>query len=275
MGPTSHDVVAIARRNLGTRRVGHTGTLDPFASGLLPLLVGPATRLMPYLVGLDKRYTGALRLGVRTDTDDRQGATLAEDAGWTALGDERVREAMTALTGRIEQVPPAFSAKKIAGRPAHWRARRGEAVALAPQSVEVRRFVMTHRDGPDVTFEADVGSGTYVRALARDLGERLGCGAHLRALRRTAVGPWRVEEAVPLSALERGEAAPIDAIAAVAHLPSVPLTPEECDAIGHGRPLERVSEPGPTALVADGRLVAVADADGAQLRPRVVLEASA
>lgn len=271
-GPTSHDVVAAARRRWGTRRVGHAGTLDPFATGLLLVLVGRATRLAPYLVGLSKRYTGTIRLGARTDTDDATGRVVEERSAQTVT-DAGIGAAMEALTGEIAQVPPTYSAKKLGGQPAHRRVRRGEDVALAAQPVTVHRFAMTGRDGDDVTFDAEVGSGTYLRALARDLGASLGCGAHLTALRRTAVGPWRVDDAVPLAAVEDGSAELLSPSDALPHLPHHAILPEERELIRTGRPIpDGAAEGEAVALMADGVLVAVAEAADGRLQPRVVLD---
>jgi tRNA pseudouridine55 synthase len=269
-GPTSHDVVAAARRAYRVRRVGHAGTLDPFASGLLPLLLGRATRLMPYLVGLPKTYQGTIRLGVRTDSDDLTGQVLHRDDAWREVDDARLAGAAAALTGSIEQVPPVFSAKKIGGVPAHRRVRRGEAVALEARVVDVRRFAVGAREGADFRFEADVGSGTYLRALARDLGESLGCGAHLRALRRTRVGPFSVADAVPLDRLPPAPAPPS---AAVPHLPRRALDDAEYSAVRQGRRIAAGGEgPDPVALTYRSELVAVAQRQGDELQPRVVLE---
>lgn len=269
-GPTSHDVVAAARRAFGVRRVGHCGTLDPFASGLLPLLLGRATRLMPFLVGLDKSYDGAIRLGIRTDTDDPQGRVLATDDGWRAVDDARLDRAAAALTGTLAQVPPAYSAKKRDGVAAYRRSRRGEPVTLEPREVDVERFAITGRDGPLVRFEADVGSGTYVRALARDLGAALGCGAHLETLRRTRVGPFDLRDAV---APDRFPCPVRPPAAAVPHLSSRSLAGPEYQDVRRGRPIAARDEGAePVALLVDGGLVAVALREGDALRPRVVLE---
>jgi tRNA pseudouridine55 synthase len=274
VGPTSHDIVAAVRRAAATRRVGHAGTLDPFASGLLAVLVGRATRLAPFLVGLPKTYTGTIRLGAVTDTDDREGTVLREDESWRDLTEPALAAGMAALTGRVQQRPPDYSAKKVAGTPAYRRARRGLVVALAPQEVEVHRFVCTRRAGPDVHFEAEVSSGTYIRALARDLGESLGCGAHLAALRRTAIGPFVEADAVPASALE--PPLPLrPAHDAVAHLAARSLTPEEAATVRHGGAVALAADApaGPTALLVDGHLLAIALPQGELLRPRVVLDA--
>lgn len=271
-GVTSHDVVDIVRRGLATRRVGHGGTLDPFATGLLPLLAGRATRLMPYVVGLSKQYTGTLRLGVRTETDDLSGTVIATSDSGRDVPDEQLEQAMRRLTGHYLQTPPTFSAKKVAGRPAHRRARRGEMVSLEPAPVVVNRFVLTGRRGADVDFAADVGSGTYVRALARDLGDGLGCGAHLRALRRTAIGRWDVADAVPLARFESGETDLLPSAGAVGHLHPRSLDASERDLVRHGRPLPAdETDESPVALLADGELVAVAERDDDWLQPRVVL----
>jgi tRNA pseudouridine55 synthase len=269
-GPTSHDVVAVARRTYRVRRVGHAGTLDPFASGLLPLLLGRGTRLMPYLVGLPKTYEGSIRLGIRTDSDDVTGQVLKTDDSWREVDDARLAGAAAALTGSIAQVPPAYSAKKVGGVPAHRRVRRGEAVTLEARVVDVRRFTVRARDGADFRFEADVGSGTYVRALARDLGEALGCGAHLRALRRTRVGPFRLADAVPF---DRLPPTPAPLTAAVPHLPRRALDDAEYAAVRQGRQIGASGEgPDPVALMHGSDLVAVAERQGNVLQPRVVLE---
>jgi tRNA pseudouridine55 synthase len=274
VGPTSHDIVAVVRRAAATRRVGHAGTLDPFASGLLAVLVGRATRLAPFLVGLPKTYTGTIRLGAVTDTDDREGTVLREDPSWQDVTGPALAAGLAALTGRVRQRPPDYSAKKVAGTPAYRRARRGHPVTLAPQEVEVHRFVCTGRDGPDVHFEAEVSSGTYIRALARDLGESLGCGAHLAALRRTAIGPFVEADAVPASALE--PPLPLrPARDAVPHLPARSLTADEAAAVRHGGAVALAADApaGPTALLVDGHLLAIALPQGDLLRPRVVLDA--
>ncbi len=271
-GPTSHDVVDRVRRVLGIRRVGHAGTLDPFATGLLVVLIGPATRLQRYLVGLPKRYEGTLMLGVATDTGDPSGRPVAEDEAWRALGDEAIAQAMASLEGIREQRPPAYSAKKVQGVPAHRLARRGRGVELAPARVEIRSFRMTGRDGAQVGFEAEVGSGTYVRSLVVELGDVLGSAAHTAALRRTAVGPHRVEDACPPDAVAVDLLRP--PLLAVGHLPSVSLDSESRVLVSHGRPLPAAGgQAGPVALLADGALVAVAEAADGVLSPRVVLSA--
>jgi tRNA pseudouridine55 synthase len=247
--------------------------LDPFATGLLVVLAGAATRLARYLACLPKRYAGVIRLGVVTDTDDPTGNVLARTDAWREISDPVLAQAMAALAGRRHQAPPVFSAKHVAGERAHRRARRGESVRLHPVPVEISRFDLVRRQGSEVQFTADVSSGTYVRSLARELGERLGCGAHLASLRRTAVGPFSVDEAVPLArhadGLGRALRPPRDA---VRHLTAVTIDDASRAHVRDGRPVRVAAPDGPTALLAaDGRLVAVADVERGEARPRVVL----
>ena len=269
-GPTSHDVVARVRRALGTRAVGHAGTLDPFATGLLVVLVGRATRLARYLAAVPKVYRATAVLGVRTDTDDPTGAVLEGAAGPVPTSREAVAGALDQLVGARLQRPPAYSAKKVAGVRSYRLARRGAAVELAPVEVTVHAAELLEWASPAVTFRATVGSGTYVRALARDLGDALGCGAHLSALRREAIGDMRVEDAVAPEEVSAAALGPASRV--VAHLPSVAIDAEPARAVGHGRPIPSpgVLE-GNVALVAGGELLAVARAEGAWLRPEVVL----
>lgn len=202
-GPTSHDVVAAVRRAAGTRRVGHAGTLDPAASGLLLIGVGPATRLLTYLVGLDKRYTATIRLGVATTTDDAEGERIG-GAPADGLPDAAIAAGIAALTGEISQVPSTVSAIRVDGRRAYERVRAGETPELAAREVKVSAFDCrkVRRDAAagttDLDIRVDVSSGTYVRALARDLGAALGVGGHLTELRRVSIGPFELEDAVSL-----------------------------------------------------------------------------
>lgn len=286
-GPTSHDVVAQARRALGTRKIGHTGTLDPFASGLLILCVGRATRLAEYLTGLPKSYVAEARLGVETDTLDREGRVVAETDGWERLTREEIESAATTLVGEIEQVPPQFSAKKVGGEAMHRRARRGETVELAPAPVTIYDLEVDEVDLPRVTFRVRCSSGTYVRALARDLGAGLGVGAHLTALRRTAVGGLEVERAVSLDALddaEAVEAARLSPVDALAHLSRIEVDAGAARRIRHGQRIrhaqeshvEHVEDDGdlqPVLVTRGGELVAVADIEGGVLKPRKVFPA--
>lgn len=273
-GPTSHDVVDAVRRAYGTRRVGHAGTLDPFATGLLAVLLGRATRLARFLAGVDKTYEGVIVLGVRTDTDDGTGAVEGESVSLNDVTDDAIAQAAADLTGRSWQRPPAYSAKKVEGERSYRRARRGERVELGPREIHVYQFATEPRSDALVRFRARVSAGTYVRALARDLGERLGCGAHLGALRRTAAGPFSVADAVPLAALEGEAVTPRPPRDAVQHLPTIEIDEATRSAVVHGRPVPAGATPapdGPVALTFAGALVAVAESQGELLKPRVVL----
>lgn len=278
-GPSSHDVVAAARRALGVRRIGHTGTLDPFASGLLLLCVGWATRLAEYLVGRSKRYEAVARLGLSTDTDDGTGTVLARSDAWRELPESAVRAAFEDQRGRIEQRPPAYSAKKVAGERAYRRARRGEALALEPVVVEILSLDVVAVDPPFVHFGLECSSGTYVRAIARDAGERLGTGAHLVSLRRTAIGDVAVSSAVPMDALGDPDAVaaawrtPLDALA---HMPRFEVDTPVAERLRQGVAVALPDSAsvgrneGPVAVVCGGALVAVAEWAEDRLRPRKV-----
>src|SRR6266550_5227433 len=270
-GPTSHDVVDSVRRALGEDRVGHLGTLDPFAKGLLVLLVGRATRLAAFAAEWPKVYEGVIRLGVTTDTDDATGTVVAT-APWTGVTPAQLAEVVGRFRGPYEQRPPAYSAVKIGGERAYRRARRGEAVVPAPRPVEIRELEIVEAAVPDLQFRATVSAGTYLRALARDIGAALGCGAHLTALRRTAVGPLRLADAVAPEAVT--PAALQDAAVLVAHLPHRQVDKKERDAIVHGRPLQNdpvADSRYPIALFEGDELLAVAEQVGELLKPRVVV----
>lgn len=202
VGPTSHDLVQRVRRLAGTRRVGHAGTLDPAASGLLLLGVEGATRLLTYLVGLDKTYTATIRLGVATSTDDAEGDPVGEAVEVDAAVLAAVPEAVARLTGEIDQVPSSVSAVHVDGRRAHELVRAGQQVDLPSRRVVVTRFdvLAVRPEAAELDVVVDCGSGTYVRALARDLGADLAVGGHLTALRRTRIGPFQVADAAPLEA---------------------------------------------------------------------------
>jgi tRNA pseudouridine55 synthase len=271
-GPTSHDVVDVVRRALGVTRVGHLGTLDPFAAGLLVLVAGRATRLAPFAARWTKDYEGVIRLGTVTTTDDSTGAVVGTSEEWRTLNRDRMAAVLAEFRGAYDQRPPAFSAVKVDGERAYRRARRGEQVALEARRVEVRALTLADFAPPDVAFRAGVTAGTYLRSLARDVGERLGCGAHLAALTRTRVGPFRLEDAVaPAEVTPR---AIRDPAALVADLPHRELDDAERGLVLHGRPIASgpgAGDEGPVALFAAGRLVAVAERVGDALKPRVVL----
>lgn len=265
-GITSHDAVAAVRRALRTRKVGHAGTLDPMATGLLVIGVGRATRLLRFLGDLPKVYEGTMRLGVETTTLDAEGAVRREAS--VDADDRAIAAAMAAKLGASAQRPPAFSAVKVGGRKLYEAARKGEVLEAPARIVRVDRFVMTGRDGADVSFACTVSGGTYVRVLAADVGAALDCGAHLTALRRTAIGPFTV---VPATTPEEpGEPLPLER--AVAHLPRFDLEHEEAIAAGHGRILAPAAIAGPYGVYdPDGRLIGVYRDDGPKARPLVIL----
>ncbi|WOF22071.1 tRNA pseudouridine(55) synthase TruB [Microbacterium betulae] len=261
-GITSHDVVARSRRAFGTRRIGHAGTLDPMATGLLVLGIEGATRLLTYLVGLGKTYTATIRLGQATTTDDGEGDVVsAADAQAVAqVSDDAIAAGAERLTGTISQVPSAVSAIKVDGRRAYDRVRAGERVELAPREVTVSRLdVVAVRRGEgsvDLDVVVDCSSGTYIRALARDLGADLGVGGHLTALRRTHVGPFDVAQAVAVDDLDA--ATPQDPAEIAARvLGRFDATAEEARDLRHGKRLEGA------AARLDGSLAAAVDPDGA------------
>ena len=287
-GPTSHDVVDMVRRALGTDRVGHLGTLDPFAAGLLVIVVGRATRLAPFAAAWSKAYEGVIRLGTTTSTDDATGVPVATSDACRDIDVGQVERALATFRGAYDQRPPAYSAVKVAGERAYRRARRGEAVALAARRVEVAELVLVRCAPPDVSFRARVSGGTYLRSLARDVGEALGCGAHLAGLTRTEVGPYRLALAVAPEAVTQKDLR--DPAELVADLPRRDLSAGEREAVLHGRAVPRDSglgargsgfeaevpspesrAPSPVALFADGRLLAVAERVGELLKPRVVV----
>jgi len=278
-GPTSHDVVAAARKALSERRVGHTGTLDPFASGLLLLCVGRATRLAEYFSGLDKEYEAEARLGISTDTLDREGVVVAESEGWTEVTEEALEAALGTLRGAIEQIPPQYSAKKVEGERAYKSARDGRRVELPPVPVTVHELTLTGFEPPFVRFRVRCSSGTYVRALARDLGAALGTGAHLTALRRTAVGSWSVEGALSLDDLADPALvmdAAVEPLAALAHLPALEVDGAAAARLAHGQAVELPTAAPGTGVVAvahEGALVAVGEAAEGVIRPRKVFAA--
>ncbi len=273
-GASSHDVVAVARRALGEKRIGHAGTLDPFATGLLVLLVGRATRLLPHLAGEPKVYEATIRFGAETDTEDLHGQVIRE-APLPAR--KELLAILPLLTGRFEQLPPAYSAKRIAGERAYAIARRGEIPALRPAPVTVHRWDVLGLEGEDAVREARVrvtcGGGTYVRSLARDLGRLAGSAAHLAALRRTASGPFEVSDAATFVALREGRAVlrpPLDA------LPDVPrqvLSNDELTRIARGIGIA-AAVGGPWVALTNpssGALVALAERRGDLWQPRVVM----
>jgi len=290
-GPTSHDIVAIARRALGERRIGHAGTLDPLATGLLVLMIGRATRLATLLSGVDKSYRGIVRLGFATDTYDRDGTPDGPPRP-VQVDRARLEREIDRFRGTHLQVPPVFSAKKVHGTPMHRLARRQRPVSPVATPVTFRRIALLGVEGTDLEIEADVSAGTYLRSFAHDLGAALGCGGHLHALRRIAAGPFRVEEAVPVERIQAegpdvaGRILPLDRIPL--GMPTLQLSAAGVHAVRHGRPCgvsEVVTPPPPFApgrcrlQDPEGGLVAIAEIDLAAgpgprplIRPQIVFQ---
>ena len=286
---TSHDVVDAARLLLGTRRIGHTGTLDPAATGLLVLCVGRAGRLQSFLTNVEKCYEGTLLFGVTTDTYDRDGVAVGEPHPGPFPGRDAVLAAMGRYTGTFDQSPPPFSAKKFQGKKFYELARKGEAVPDLPKQVRVARFGLTSLSGAEASFSVQCTSGTYIRSLVHDIGRDLGLGAHLTSLRRTSVGPFSLSSALPLDALE---AAPADARTVPPAwiplgqiplpFPTVSLLPGEAQKVsrGHAVPVRLPPEAVGAALVrlvSGGELFALGQLEPlgrgglALARPKIVL----
>ena len=269
-GPTSHDVVATCRRALGGPRTGHTGTLDPFATGLMVILVGRATRLAPFLSGLDKTYLAGIRLGARSESGDPEGPITP---GGPPPTEHALRAALASLVGTIEQRVPALSAVKVDGERLYALTRRGEEVERPTRTVVVGRADLVSYDPMtgDALVEIRCGSGTYVRQLAADLGERLGCGAYCRTLRRTEVGDLPVDRAVPPDEVAPG--CGVDPVEVLPHLPRVDLDERAAADVVHGRAVPGAPEGAidAVALVRSGALIAIAEPAGEMLKPRVVL----
>lgn len=276
-GMTSHDVVAKLRRIVGTRRVGHAGTLDPMATGVLVVGVGTATRLLHHLVLTDKAYSATIRLGRSTVTDDAEGEVLVS-ASTAGVTEDDVRTAAGAFVGELEQVPSAVSAVKIDGRRAYDRVRAGERVELPARTVHVARFDLLGFRRPDaelfdVDVEVECSSGTYVRALARDLGDSLGVGGHLTALRRTRVGPFGLDTARTLDELAAADDPVTLALPAAVRtaLPVRDVTVAEARELSFGRALDASGTDGVVgALDPDGTVVALLRDEDGRARPTVV-----
>ncbi len=293
-GPTSHDIVALVRRLAATKRVGHGGTLDPFASGVLPIFLGRATRMLEYHLGDPKSYRATVCFGASSTTDDLEGELTPAEG--PAPDRATVEAALEAFRGPIVQVPPAYSAVKVAGRRAYALARAGEVPALAPRSVTIHRLELvawndTDPARPVAVIEVDCSAGTYVRALARDLGRHVGSGAYLGVLVRTASGPFRLADAHSLESVRAAAAAGRDGFrplllrpdAGLEALPALTLTPAELEAIGQGRFVRPAgglpaAAPGTRLRLLDGegRLAAIAVIHDGRLAPeKVFVEAAA
>jgi tRNA pseudouridine55 synthase len=290
-GLTSHDVVACVRRALATPRIGHTGTLDPLATGLLVLLVGRATRLSQFLVADEKEYLAGIRLGVSTPTYDREGLPghsqlPTSNSHGMLVRDLPIDAVLDAFRGTFLQMPPPYSAKKVGGVRAYTQARKNRPVDLTPVEVTIKQLETLPSDDPMLLrLRVVSSSGFYVRSLAHDIGQRLGCGAYLETLRRTRAGAFRVEEALPLDVVQadpaRGEAALLPPERLIGHVPALRLSPDGCRRAAHGNEVaprhladgNPAGGAGPFQLLdPEGRLVAVAERGAdAILRPVVVL----
>ncbi|HEY3519682.1 MAG TPA: tRNA pseudouridine(55) synthase TruB [Rhodanobacteraceae bacterium] len=275
-GITSNRALQIAKRLYRADKAGHTGSLDPLATGLLPVCFGEASKIAGYLLGSRKAYQAECKLGITTNTDDAEGAVTGERAV-PLLDGAAIRAQMAKLTGRITQVPPVYSALKQQGVALYKRARRGEEVSAPPRQVQVHRFELIERlDGDVLRLRVECGSGTYVRSLVRDLGEAFGCGAHLTALRRLWIAPFTAPRMFTLEQLEsmQGEKGlaeldhcllPLEA--GLADWPILPVAADGLEALAHGRRIASAAAPGRYRVHAgDGRLLALADADGREVR---------
>ncbi|MGH8212088.1 MAG: tRNA pseudouridine(55) synthase TruB [Rhodanobacteraceae bacterium] len=275
-GITSNRALQIAKRLYRADKAGHTGSLDPLATGLLPVCFGEATKIAGYLLGSRKAYLAECKLGIVTDTGDAEGAVTRE-YDVPSIGDDAIRAQLAKLTGRIRQVPPVYSALKQQGVALYKRARRGEEVSAPPREVHVHRFELIERAHEDyLHLQVECGSGTYVRSLVRDLGEALGCGAHLTALRRLWIAPFTAPRMYTLEQLESIHAdkdvaglddclLPLET--GLADWPIVPVDADELDALAHGRRIAGTAAPGRYRVHAgNGRLVALVEADGREVR---------
>lgn len=279
IGLTSHDVVQIVRKGTGIRRAGHTGTLDPRASGVLVVLIGPAVRLSEYVSASDKRYQATIRLGSATDTYDSEGIITSESSS-NHITEEKFDEILQTFVGEIEQVPPPYSAVKVKGRKAYEMARKGEEVELEPRKINVYSLELLEWAPPEVVIDAYCSSGTYVRSLANDLGNALGTGAHLIGLRRTKSGRFTLREAVPLRKLKESFDAGdwykhlIPAADALGDWPMVELDGGQVDLVRHGHriPAEEESQGWARAISQQGDLVALLefDPESGEWQPRKV-----
>jgi tRNA pseudouridine55 synthase len=280
-GITSHDVVARTRKLAGTRKIGHAGTLDPMATGLLVLGMNSSTRLLTFVVGLGKEYFATVRLGQASDTDDADG-TLGEAADVSAISDDQIADGIARLTGEIDQVPSSYSAIKVDGKRAYALARAGEDVELKSRTVTISAFEVLetrratapdHAGFIDLDVRVECSSGTYIRALARDLGDGLGVGGHLTALRRSKVGPFDVADASTLENLVVNDRLLSPAAVASTLFPSHPLAEQDVVDLVHGKRLtvpELEGVAGPIAgLGPDGRLVGLLEATGTTVRALV------
>jgi tRNA pseudouridine55 synthase len=267
-GMTSHDVVQAIRKKFKVSKVGHFGTLDPMATGVLPVAAGQATRIAQFIPNVPKEYEGEIRLGFATNTYDREGVPTAEERPFE--GNINIEEAMHAFTGILDQMPPPFSAKKIGGVPAYKFARKNRSIPLTASQVKIQEFQMLGLDLPRIKFRVVCSPGTYIRSLAHDLGQRLGCGAHLTALRRTRSGEFRIEDATPLGKLTTGHIIPLNRL--LESMPRIEISETEESKVAHGNPIRGESGSETVRIFnKKGEFVAVASVEKGWVRPRLVL----
>ncbi len=267
IGMTSHDVVQVVRKGTNIRRAGHTGTLDPRASGVLVVLVGPAVRLSEYVSASDKRYQAVIQLGTSTDTYDADGRVLATTS--VDISEKQFDDVLQSFVGQIEQVPPPYSSVKVKGRHAYDMARSGEEVDLEPRTINVYSLELLEWAPPEAVIDVYCSSGTYVRSLAHDLGEKLGCGAHLIGLRRTKSGRFTLRDAVPVRKLREAfendtwQSYIIPAAEALSDWPAIELTAEQLDIVRHGRRIPAEGDVGnmARAISEDGELIGLLELD--------------
>ncbi|QFU14938.1 tRNA pseudouridine(55) synthase TruB [Microvirga thermotolerans] len=277
VGMTSTHAVAVVKRSLSAKKAGHAGTLDPLASGILPIALGEATKTVPFVMDGRKSYVFTVAWGAETDTDDSEGEIVART---DRVPDAAAVEALLPrFTGSIEQVPPRFSAIKIQGERAYDLARDGEAVELQPRRVEIDRLALVHHEGNRSVLEADCGKGTYVRAIARDLGRALGCLGHIAALRRTRVGPFTEADAVTVDGMTTDPAALRPVEAALSEIPAVPVSRDMAGRLMRGQSIILRGREAPVSgkvyATCSGVLVAVGDVERGELVPHRVFNLGA
>ena len=268
-GMTSHDVVQRIRKIFNIAKAGHLGTLDPLATGVLPVCVGKATRLAQFLPSSPKEYTGEIRFGFSTNTYDREGFPAGPEVPFDGAKDD-IRRMMQSLTGVLDQVPPPFSAKKIAGVRSYKLARTNRTIEMAPVKVEIQQFELLSLDPPFAKFIVVCSAGTYVRSLVHDLGRKAGCGAHLTALRRTRSGEFRIEDAIGLDRITEAKLISINRL--LSSWPSIEVSESDESRVAHGNRI-RSTCAGDFARILNkrGEFIAVASVESGWARPRLVL----
>jgi len=269
-GVTSHDVVQAVRKRFRTSKVGHLGTLDPMATGVLPVSIGKATRLAQFLPTFPKEYEGQIRFGFSTTTYDREGTPTSDPRPLDRTADD-IQKAMRQSIGTIDQVPPPFSAKKIGGVPSYKLARANQAVEIAPAKVEIKEFELVTAELPYATFRTVCSAGTYVRSMVHDLGQQVGCGAHLTALRRTRSGDFLIRDAVQLEHSNEENIVSMDRL--LTSWPRIEVSEEDEAKVVHGNEIRGSDLPGDFARIFNkkGEFIALASVQSGWVRPRLVL----